>query len=110
MNKRQAREYAIAQEYLGQYGFRDADLNKLHRAETSLHRIDELLCSVEMSEQEQARVERRAENIERRIDALCTEHGVEVRFNGDPRGGAVRLVLPGGESNSWDGETWEILW
>jgi hypothetical protein len=33
-----------------------------------------------------------------------------VIFNGDPRGGSIRFVLPSGKSNGMDGKTWGIYW
>lgn len=81
-------------------------LDSLHRAEATMHRIAETACMRELTRAE----EKRDENTEKRVKKLAEELGFEVRFNGDPRGGAIRFVLPSKRSNGWDGETWGIYW
>lgn len=81
-------------------------LGQLHRYETTMHRIAETACMRELTSAE----EKRDENTETKVKAIAKELGFEVRFNGDPRGGAIRFVLPSGASNCWDGETWMIAW
>ena len=83
-------------------------VDKLHRYETTLHRIAEIQCSVEMSEEVEARIAKKEENTEKKIKAIAQKLGFEVDFNGDPRGGAIRFRLPDRSSNNWDGETWGI--
>lgn len=82
----------------------------LHRYETTLHRILEIQCSVEMSEKEEKRLSDKEERIEKRVKDIVDLLKFKVQFNGDPRGGAIRFVLPSGRSNGWDQETWEIYW
>lgn len=82
------------------------DLEWLHRQETTLHRLAEVACNRDMTKRE----ERKEERIEQQVIALLTQYGIDVRFNGDPRGSAIRMILPGKESNNWDHETWGIYW
>ena len=110
MTKQEREEYARSRVVLEEYGLTSSDLDRLHRYETALHRISERQCSEEMSEAETARVERREAAAEKAVQKIAEAHGLTVRFNGDPRGGAIRLVLPSGKSNNWDGETWGIFW
>jgi len=84
--------------------------DKLHRYETTLHRISEVQCSIEMTEKEESRINKKEESTEKRVKAIAELLKFEVRFNGDPRGGAIRFVLPSGRSNNWDNETWGIYW
>lgn len=72
-------------------------------AATTLQRISELTCSVEMSERETARLERREANAEERVHRLAATFGARADFNGDPRGYVVRLILPSGKYNTWGG-------
>lgn len=63
-------------------------------------RIQEMWCSVEMSDAETARVERQEFLIEQRIRSLVADlpHSDDgpwsVEFSGDPRGYTVRLTCP----------------
>ena len=54
--------------------------------------------------------EKRVVNIEAKVKAICDVLGVGVKFNGDPRGYAVKLILPSGDYNTWGGkeEGWGI--
>lgn len=99
----------------------------LHRCETTLQRINENDCNghprmeteyrdgkmYRFEVEDQKWVERDAKkekSIQEKVTALLKPYGVEVRFNGDPRGGAIRMLLPDHTSNGWDGETWGIYW
>jgi len=82
-------------------------LERLHRHETTLSRYNEMDCNGE----ELSRYQRkREENIMSEIEGIAEKLGFEVRFNSDPRGGAIRFILPSGRYNTWDGETWGIFW
>ena len=81
-------------------------LEKLHHYETTLHRLAETACNRELSEQEQKQESAVKENVR----AIAELLNFKVQFNGDPRGGAIRFVLPSGASNNFDGETWGIYW
>lgn len=69
-------------------------------AQTHGH-IQEMWCSVEMSDRQTARVEARETNLERRITALVdslpeTDEGpFKVKFGGDPSGYTVKIIAPG---------------
>jgi hypothetical protein len=63
--------------------------------------IQETWCSVEMSDRQTARLEKREAQLEARITRLVedlpeTDEGpITVLFGGDPRGYTVKLVMPG---------------
>jgi hypothetical protein len=102
-------------------------LDKLHRYEKTLHRIAENDCNghprmkteyrdgktyryeVEDLEWTQ-RDEKKEKSIQEKVIALLKPYNIEVRFNGDPRGGYIRMLLPDHSSNGWDGESWGIYW
>lgn len=102
-------------------------LNKLHRYEATLQRINENDCNghprtkteyrdrktyrfdVEDSEWA-ARDAKKEAAIKAKVRALLDPLNIKVQFNGDPRGGAIRMLLPDQTSNGWDGETWGIYW
>jgi hypothetical protein len=78
----------------------------LHRQETTLHRLAELACDRELTRAEQAKNDR----IEGRVRDLLALYHVPVRFEGDPRGGTIRMKFVSGASNNWGGEDWGIYW
>ena len=119
MNKKQINEwtetynrFAEDSHYFASLGWMDCRdiLNKLHRYESTLHTISEKQCNDEMSEKEELRVSRKEENTENKVREIAEKLGFLVSFNGDPRGGSIRFVLPSGRSNNWDGTTWGIYW
>ena len=81
-------------------------LKKLHYYETALHRLAETRCNRDTTFHE----EKREASIENKVKAIAEQLGFKVKFNGDPRGGAIRFILPSGKSNNWDGKTWGIYW
>ena len=102
-------------------------LNKLHRYEATLSRINENDCNghprtkieyrdgkkYEYAIEDIAWKERDAKkeiSIQKKVRALLEPLGIVVKFNGDPRGGSIRMLLPDNTSNGWDGETWGIYW
>ena len=119
MNKKQINEwtetynrFAEDSAYFASLGWMDCRdiLNRLHRYETTLHTISEKWCNDEMSIKEELRISRKEENTEKKVREIAEKLGFSVSFNGDPRGGAIRFVLPSGRSNNWDGTTWGIYW
>ena len=121
MTKEQLREYNYSRDVLGPLGFTDADLDTLHRWEARLHTISEQQCNGfqdwrgNWDQAASDAADKREESIERKVTALVESKGLTVSFNGDPRGGAIRLHLPADADghkryNSWDGETWGIFW
>ncbi len=102
-------------------------LNSLHRYEVTLHRISENECNghgrlkteyrdgkmyqYEVEDVEwTARDEKKEKSIQSKVIELLKPYKIEVQFNGDPRGGSIRMLLPDHSSNGWDGETWGIYW
>ncbi len=102
-------------------------LNKLHRYETTLHRIAENDCNghprmkIEYRDGKMYRFEeedlkwaerdaKKESSIQKKVVELLKPYGIEVRFNGDPRGGSIRMLMPDHSSNGWDNETWGIYW
>ncbi len=81
-------------------------LDKLHYYETALHRLAEIACNRDMTQHE----EKREASITAKVEAIAKQIDFKVKFNGDPRGGAIRFILPSGKSNNWDNETWGIYW
>lgn len=78
------------------------------------NRMQEIWCSVEMDERQEARLTRRETALERRLADLVgqlpeTDDGaLRVAFSGDPRGHCVKLTLPTGyrrHADVWDGES-----
>lgn len=121
MTKEGLREYNTTRDLLSEFGFTDYDLDMLHRWESGLHSLDEKLCNGfqdrrgDWDEKATEQAERRVGSIEHKVTALVESHGLTVEFNGDPRGGAIRLHIPPDAEghrryNSWDGETWGIYW
>ena len=103
------------------------DLDWLHRQEITLQRINENDCNghprmkievrdgktyrFEVEDEEwTARDAKKEAAIQSRIIERLKPYGIEVRFNGDPRGGAIRMLMPDHKTNGWDGETWGIYW
>ncbi len=124
---KQSTEYANAYAALKPYGFTHAELAQLHRWEKTLTRLSENQCNgwpawvngqlvYDWDEDQSAKELAQAERIEKRVTRLVESHpGVTVDFQGDPRGGAIRLHLPADadghkQYNSWDGESWVIDW
>jgi hypothetical protein len=106
---------------------RTALLKKLHRYETTLNRINENDCNghprtvtetkdgktyrydVEDTRWEER--DRKKENIiQAKVRTIAQQLGFGVFFNGDPRGGAIRFILPSHASNNWDQKSWGIYW
>jgi hypothetical protein len=77
----------------------------LHRQETTLHRHAEMACNRELTAREQAKNDR----IEGQVRDLLALYHVPVRFEGDPRGGTIRISFVSGASNNWGGD-WGIYW
>jgi len=102
-------------------------LDKLHRYEKTLHRISENECNghprskieyrdgkmyrYDVEDIEWAERDAKKEvSIQNKVRELLKPYNLEVRFNGDPRGGSIRMLLPDHTSNGWDNETWGIYW
>ena len=134
MTKKQIEEYQIIEYKFSELfypKFPDMDitkiLNRLHRYEATLQRINENDCNghpklvteyrdgkmyrYEVEDQKWAgRDAKKEKAIQEKVIALLKPYNIQVRFNGDPRGGAIRMLLPDKSSNGWDQETWGIYW
>lgn len=132
MNRNQKLEYTKLAEILCEHTNKSlieitALLDKLHRYETTLHRLSELECNgwprqkIEYREGKmysypiededlRRKSEKKEANTVGKVKKIIEELNIKVEFNGDPRGGAIRLRLPKGEYNSMDGETYGIYW
>lgn len=90
------------------YAVQTARLLMRHGA--TYERLAEVECSVELSEQQAARLERRQQQLEQRMRKLVARLGerFDINFNGDPRGYTVKIKLPTKRYNTWGGE--ELGW
>ena len=83
-------------------------LEAMGKAEVKLQRLHLQACNVGLTEAE----EKREAAITEKLRAELAEVGLGLRVNGDPRGCAVRVVLPEGQrGNLWGvegelGVTW----
>jgi len=86
----------------GQPGWVGRVAVEIWRDATSLHMLAEKECNGEMTSWD----EKRQKRIQDRIESALKPFGVvEIRFNGDPRGSAVKVKFKGGESyGDWGGE------
>lgn len=57
----------------------------------------------EIIEAFEKRIEKRQEQIEKRIKAICEKIGCRVETGGDPRGYTIKVFLPNGAYNTWGG-------
>ena len=81
------------------------DLGRLIlRNASTMQRLAERACSIEMNEKEAAREEKQDEACQLRINAACKLWGIVPNYQGDPRGAVVKLLLPSGCWNSWGGK------
>ena len=58
----------------------------------------------------ETRDKKREKKVQDRVREIIARYGFGVEFNGDPRGAAIRILLPNGASNNWDGTTWAVVW
>lgn len=80
-------------------------LRKLHRYETTLHRLAEKECNEGLTKEDREKEEK----TEKSVKLMAVRLRFKVQFNGDPRGGAIRFTLPSKRSNNWGGD-WSINW
>jgi hypothetical protein len=75
----------------------------------SLHRSYENACNYQQTPRQLSR----ESNLEDAVRAIVTRlrwltgADIRVRFNSDPRGCPIKLVMPRGERNGWD-EAWNV--
>jgi len=71
------------------------------RKSTTLNRINELTSSVQMSDQEIARLEKLDDRTTEAAKKQLTEVGMSAEFGGDPRGAAIKIQVPSRKTNDW---------
>lgn len=111
MNKVQRENYTrTLLAFLGDSGKTQVEisniLSQLHRYEVTLSRYNEIQCMRDMTPYEV----KREESTMNRVKIIAEFLGFGVYFNGDPRGYAIRFLLPSKRSNNWDGESWCLNW
>ena len=79
---------------------------ELLRLADRLGRYYETACNYSLTPTQDTRVTK----LEERVRTVCTELGIGAKFNADPRGYPVKLLLPNGDFNTWGGkeEGWGI--
>jgi hypothetical protein len=78
--------------------------------EVRFRRLHERQCNGYRNDADEAKDDRLEKRLRQGLARVCATLGLQARINGDPRGCAIRLLLPSGRSNSMDGETWIISW
>lgn len=73
---------------------------ELLRLADRLHHYAEAACSYSLT----ATQEKRVTTLEARVKEICDGWNIKVKFNGDPRGYVVKLLLPDESYNSWGGK------
>lgn len=79
-------------------------LETLVTINSSLNRLNEMACNMELSN----RQEKRQENLEDQAIAIIESLGFKGDTHRDPRGDAIMVYLPSGKYNSFDGESYRI--
>jgi len=82
-------------------------LKKLHFYEVRLTNLNEQYCNGVVESEE---YENKTAPIENKVKKIAESLELDVRFNSDPRGYAIRFLLPSKRYNTWDGETWAMAW
>ena len=81
-------------------------VDTLHRYETTLHRLFTEKCNRELNQDEINKIQ----NTKNHVLCIADMFKIPVYFNDDPRGGAIRFILPSKRSNNMGGEDWGIYW
>jgi hypothetical protein len=76
-------------------------LLRLCELNNALHALAEAACNYGLTERQEKRQAKLEEEVRQIVKTFGTGFG--VIFNGDPRGITVRLVLPSGRTNAWQG-------
>jgi hypothetical protein len=88
------------------YGINGA-MKELKRLDTKIHHLCEMYCNGDLDENG---FDTSTKTPYKKLDKLAKDLNIVISVNQDPRGPAVCLHLPSGHYNSWDGETWRLLW
>jgi hypothetical protein len=83
-------------------------VKKLHRYETTLHRLAEKDCNYGLSSKDDRKERSTWQNVRKVIHQISPE--IIVRENGDPRGCIIELHLPDKTHNYADGISWRLIW
>jgi len=78
------------------------DMIVLRKYETILSQINTRACNGYHSGLSERRDNNRYNAAKTAVESIAAKYGFGVKFNGDPRGGAIRFILPSGASNGWD--------
>lgn len=78
-----------------------AECQRVLRLAATVQRLAETACNRELTKREILK----DENVQARIMQIVTPKDIDVGFSGDPRGCTVKLRLPDGYYNNWDGES-----
>ena len=85
--------------------------SRICRMATTYGRMQEEACSVEFTDREERRRDRKAETLEASMRELVrmlwadTGEPWTVKFGGDPRGYTVEILIPGTRGNTWGGSS-----
>lgn len=77
-----------------------SDLQRLLRMAATVQRLAETACNRELTVAEI----RKDEKVQMDIIALCVSFDAEAKFQGDPRGCCVKVVVTDGYTNDWGRE------
>jgi len=77
---------------------------RIMRVSTTLQRLGEELCNIPMSEKQQARHEKKDDQAESLAKRILAEVGMTAVIGGDPRGAAIKIIVPSGKTNDWGQE------
>jgi hypothetical protein len=82
--------------------------NVLYRTSTTLGRLYEIDCSVQLSPRRQIIHDGHEARLEAMVKAYCDMIGLPFELNGDPRWCAIKVRLPNGKGNGWEEGVWYI--
>lgn len=81
----------------GRLGITWEDASRLLRAASTMQRVSEISCSIDVGERELARLEKRADAAEKRSRKIVESYGLKLTSQGDPRGCPMAVVSEGRE-------------
>ncbi len=70
-----------------------------------MRKLNEAQCNYGLTDRQQ----RISDNLDKRALAIASRFGAEkaIELNGDPRGCAIKFILPNGRHNNWGG-SWSV--
>ncbi len=78
--------------------------SRIMRVSTTLQRLAEESCNIEMNEKQAARHDRKDDQAEALAKRILAEVGMTALIGGDPRGAAIKIKVPSGKTNDWGQE------